>query len=103
LPNAGEFVPGPNPKSRLEHTHKPVLHPQAFNFRAIDGVIVQKQSKPEKGRAKRRMFMLLQITLAETHSESDENFFSEWGKWIDGLEEFEVVPTFVWIIKEGGK
>jgi len=44
---------------------------------------------------------LLQITLAETHSDSDQSLFSEWEKWIDGLEEFDVVPTFVWITTEG--
>jgi hypothetical protein len=59
------------------NTEGPVLHvPQAFNFRAIDGVIVLKESR---GRTKRRLFVVfLQITLAETHSDSHEQLFSEW-------------------------
>ena len=84
------------------NTENPVLLiPQAWNFRAIDGVIVQKESKRDPTRAKRRLFgFLLQVTLAETHSDSHQTIFSEWGRWIDGLDEFEVVPTFVWIQKE---
>ena len=81
-----------------------VLHvPRAFNFRIIDGVIVRKV-KPEEGKRKNRLFVIpLQITVAEKHSDSHKKIFSEWKEWTAGLEEFDVVPIFVWISEKGRK
>jgi len=44
----------------------------------------------------------LQITVAQKHKDSHETFFNKWEKWIDGLEEFDVFPEFIWISEEGG-
>lgn len=81
----------------------PVLYiPKVFNFRNIDGIIVYTGPRP-RGRsaknAKQKLFMFpLQITLApDKHSKSREKFFSEWKTWTEGLQNFDVVPEFVWI------
>ena len=47
------------------------------------------------------MYPLL-ITVAQKHKDSHETFFNKWEKWIDGLEEFDVFPEFIWISEEGG-
>src|SRR3954447_17905623 len=72
----------------------PVLYcPINFNFHGIDGMIVRF--------TKGKCFMFpLQITVAKSHSDSEEVFFSEWDMWTNKLDGFEVVPVFVWIIKE---
>ena len=75
----------------------PVLYcPIDFNFRGIDGIIVRF--------AGRKCFMFpLQITVAKSHSDSEEVFFNEWSKWTNKLSDFEVEPVFVWITKEDSK
>ena len=81
-------------------TKKPVLYiPQVFNFRGIDGVIVWIGPKPKTGRKTQKLFIFpLQITLApDKHSDSHKTFLSEWRSWIEGLQEFDVVPEFIWI------
>jgi SAP domain len=72
----------------------PVLYcPINFNYRGIDGIIVRFVEK--------KCFMFpLQITIAKSHSDSEEVFFREWSMWTDRLNDIEVVPEFVWITKE---
>ena len=87
-------------------TKKPVLYiPQVFNFRGIDGVIVWIGPKPKTGRKVQELFMFpLQITLArDKHSDSHKTSFSEWTSWIEDLQQFDVVPEFVWITPEGAE
>jgi hypothetical protein len=46
----------------------------------------------------------LQITLApDKHSDSRKTFFSQWERWIQGLQQFDVVPEFVWISPKGAE
>jgi hypothetical protein len=42
----------------------------------------------------------LQITVAKSHTDSKGVFFSQWSKWTNKLEDFEVVPVFIWVTKE---
>jgi hypothetical protein len=72
-----------------------VLHcPLDFNYRGIDGIIVRFVSTDEK---KTCFLFPIQITVAKTHSNSEEAFFSEWQSWTKNLEGYEVVPRFLWI------
>ena len=61
--------------------------------------------KPKIRGGKRELFMFpLQITLAlDKHSNSHKAFFSQWKRWIQGLQEFCVVPAFVWISPKSAK
>jgi hypothetical protein len=72
----------------------PVLYcPINFNYRGIDGIIIRFTEK--------KCFMFpLQITVAKSHSDSEEVFFREWSKWTNKLDGIEVVLVFVWITKE---
>jgi hypothetical protein len=88
------------PKFRTDVTAQPLLYcPQRFNYRAIDGIIIRIGSQPIAKKTRQQVFMYpLQITLApDTHSDSHKTFFDDYGSWIDGLEEYDVVPRFLWI------
>lgn len=87
-------------------TNGPVLYiPKVFNYRNIDGIIVRIAPKPRGKKTKQELFMYpLQITLApDKHSNSRKKFFAEWKTWTKGLEEFAVVPEFVWISPEAAE
>ena len=88
-----------------DDTEGPILYlPQAFNFKAIDGVIVVKEPEPKEGLSEKKLLVLpLQITVAERHSDSHETFFSEWNTWNEKLKRFNVEPHFIWITEDGGK
>lgn len=101
---------GATPNFRECITDGPVLYrPDKFNFKGIDGVIVQIETRPKlkgKGTQKRdaeeekeKLFMYpFQITLApDSHSDSHETFFNRYDKWTEGLKEFDIVPEFLWI------
>lgn len=100
------------PDFKTNITDRPVLfRPAKFNFKGIDGVIVRIETRPKsKGKGKgtrkrdaeeekRKLFMYpFQITLTpDSHSDSHETFFNQYDKWIKGLEEFNIVPEFLWI------
>jgi SAP domain len=88
------------------NTKEPVLYlPRVFNFRAIDGIIIWIGPKPKTQRKKRELFLFpLQITLApDKHSDSHKIFFSDWESWTEGLQDFDVVPEFVWISPKGAE
>jgi hypothetical protein len=71
----------------------PVLY-CPINYRGVDGIIARF--------AEGKCYMFpLQITVAKSHSNSEEIFFREWSKWINELDNIEVVPMFLWITKEG--
>ena len=106
---------GATPNFRKDITDKPVLYrPNKSNFKGIDGVIVRIERPKSKGKGKgkgkgtqkrdaeeekRKLFMYpFQITLApDSHSDSHDTFFNRYDKWIEGLEEFDIVPEFLWI------
>jgi hypothetical protein len=66
--------------------------PLRFNFRGIDGIVV----KFDKDDKTCKMFPL-QVTVAKTHSKSEEVFLNEWVDWIRDLDGFKVSLEFVWI------
>lgn len=82
-------------------TNDPVLYiPKVFNFRNIDGIIIQIAPKTKSKRGgQRKLYMFpIQITLApKKHLKSRPKFFSEWETWTESLRGFDVVPEFVWI------
>ena len=70
--------------------------PLKFNYGGIDGIIVRFDHSEGK------CFMFpLQVTVAKSHSDSEEVFFSEWSGWTKYLDGFEIVPEFLWITPEG--
>lgn len=67
----------------------------AFNFRAVDGVILHVNHK-----SKSAHMYPIQITISNRFKNSDEDFYrSLWPTWVKPLEEvkFKVESTFVWI------
>jgi hypothetical protein len=88
------------PGFRIDNTGRPILYcPAKFNHPDIDGIIIRVESQPMTRKSKQRLFMYpLQITLApDTHEDSHKSFFNKYASWIFGLEEYDVVPTFLWI------
>jgi hypothetical protein len=88
------------PKFRTDITGQPILYcPQKFNYRGIDGIIIRIGPQPMTKENRQQLFMYpLQITLApDTHSDSHKTFFNDYESWICSLEEYDVVPTFLWI------
>ena len=63
----------------------------------------EKKGEEKKKGGKQRLFVyLLQITVAEKHKDSHKTFFDEWKRWIVDLEQFDVIPEFIWISENGG-
>jgi hypothetical protein len=88
------------PGFRTDITEQPILYcPEKFNYPDIDGIIIRVGPQPMTRKDKQRLFMYpLQITLTpDTHEDSHKSFFDNYASWIDGLEEYDVVPTFLWI------
>jgi hypothetical protein len=72
--------------------------PSGFNCRAIDGIILWLDlSNRKKGQKKEALLFPLQVTIAKSHSNSEEIFFSQWEEWTRSLEDFDVKATFLWI------
>jgi hypothetical protein len=57
--------------------------PEAFNFPAIDALIVH-IDKTDETKMKAHLFPM-QVTIAKTHSNSEDHFFRHWSRWIQGL------------------
>jgi hypothetical protein len=91
---------GSFPRFRTDITGQPTLYlPQKFNYPAVDGIIIRIESQPMTKGNRQQLFMYpLQITLEpDKHSDSHKTFFNDYERWIYGLEEYDVVPTFLWI------
>jgi len=71
--------------------------PIAFNFKAIDGLILSLDTSPSEGIKGKARLIPIQITIASSHSDSATTFFNKWKNWIKGLEEYDVEATFLWI------
>src|SRR5436190_8173817 len=39
----------------------------------------------------------IQVTIAKSHKDSEESFFNHFDQWKGGLENFNVMATFIWI------
>ena len=79
--------------------------PRRYNFRGIGGIIVwiepERRRRDAKQKKRKLLIFPLQITLApDAHSDSHETFFNQYTEWIKNLEEFDVVPEFIWITPE---
>jgi len=72
--------------------------PSAFNFRAVDAILVFIDSE-------RAVIVGVQVTIARTHSNSEEIFFEGWDSWVSKLD----VPSdniefrFLWIVEDRGE
>ena len=96
---------GPKPKFRTDTLDKPILYrPQKFNSMTMDGIIVfiPKPNGPnlKKGGQKMRLFMFpLKFSLDRRHSDSYEKFLNHYCQWIKDLEDFDVIPEFIWMTR----
>jgi hypothetical protein len=69
--------------------------PCSFNYRAIDGIILRLEEGGEKDKA---LLFPLQITIAKSHTNSEESFFNyQWDEWKRILQDFDIEVTFLWI------
>ncbi|RUP43044.1 hypothetical protein BC936DRAFT_137715, partial [Jimgerdemannia flammicorona] len=72
--------------------------PKAFNFKAIDGVLLSLEVKDGLTKA---IVISIQITIADSHSDSVSKFFDDWNHWNRQLKEYtEVSIYFVWIMEK---
>lgn len=69
--------------------------PSVFNFKAIDGLILQLDIK-----AKSVHLIPIQITIAKNHSKSEKKFFENWNTWIEDFVDYNIQTTFLWIMEE---
>jgi len=49
---------------------------------------------------KRAYLFPLQVTVAKRHGDSEQSFFNDWHRWVEGFEGFEVEVTFLWITSQ---
>ena len=63
--------------------------PSSYNFH---GVILRMDREQ-----KRAYLFPLQVTVAKRHGDSEQSFFNDWHRWVQGFESFEVEVTFLWI------
>jgi len=94
------IFPGNHTRFRTDITKEPTLYcPQKFNCRCIDGIIIRIGPQPMTKENKQQLFMYpLQITLGpDKHSDSHKTFFDDYIIWTYGLDQYDVVPTFLWI------
>jgi hypothetical protein len=72
--------------------------PCNFNYHAIDGIILRLDlSSGRNGETKKAIVFPLQITIAKSHRNSEEQFFNLWKKWKTGLQGFDIEIRFLWI------
>lgn len=87
------------PKDVLKGQSGVVLYiPTVYNFPAVDAVLVQ--TGPENTAA----IYGIQVTISQTHSNSEEMFFRKWESWLDqlGLPHEKVHFGFVWVLEDRG-
>ncbi len=89
------------PYGKQENKNDTILYcPLAFNFGAIDGIIVRYDISTTKNGKHKCFLYALQITVAEFHSNSEIKFFNKWSDWTRGLAGFDIEVTFVWITQK---
>ena len=88
----------PHPPADIKRPGFTCYIPSAFNFRAVDAILVFVGNE-------KAVVVGVQITIAKTHSDSEEAFFQEWNSWMHKL----VVPSkniefkFLWIVEDRGE
>ena len=81
--------------------------PLSFNLRGIDGIILRLEPpvnptkhKMQVEEPKQKYFIFpIQITIAQSHSDSESAFFNHWAEWTAGIDlgQFEIEVEFLWI------
>jgi hypothetical protein len=66
--------------------------PETFNYPAIDTLILHIDNTKVKAH-----LLPMQVTIAKTHSNSEDHFFRHWSDWIRMLQNYEVSCTFLWV------
>jgi hypothetical protein len=69
----------------------------------IDGFILWLDTSKQESEKKEALLFPLQVTIASSHSKSEEKFFNHWEKWKKGLKGFDVKITFLWITDKDPK
>jgi hypothetical protein len=98
--STASFQDNPAFEEFLSSNHTSCLYiPTAFNFKAVDGVVLLL----ERGSKKKATMFPIQFTLSQNHPRSDKKFYEElWSTWIQPIVSagFCVHSTFVWIDKK---
>jgi hypothetical protein len=93
------FETQPNFDHHLSSDHKVCLYiPDAYNFMAVDGVILSLDRRSRKATV-----FSIQFTLSLNHKQSDVDFHDKlWSAWTEPIASagYNVHSTFVWIDKE---
>jgi hypothetical protein len=78
--------------------------PYAYNFKAIDGLILRFENEGGSGKGKGKdkkliaHLIAIQVTISPSRSKVEEKkFFDNWSQWIAQLGGYEVWATFLWI------
>jgi hypothetical protein len=84
----------PGKVTRFESS--PALYwPLQFNYPAVDGIIVRFDNSNKR---KKCFIYPLQITVAKSHSDSEESFFRTWDHWTNDLKDrYDLEVEFFWI------
>jgi hypothetical protein len=79
-----------------ENQSGPVLYwPLQFNYPAVDAIIVRFDNSNKR---KKCFIYPLQITVAKSHSDSEESFFRTWDYWTNDLKDrYDLEVEFFWI------
>ena len=93
------FETAPNFTEFLSSDHETRVYvPTAYNFRAVDGVVLLLDRS-----SKQAIMFAIQFTLSQNHKQSDKDFHTKlWPSWIEPIESagYSVQSTFVWIDKK---
>lgn len=88
----------PRPPAHINRPGFTCYITSAFNFRAVDAILVFVDNE-------KAIVVGVQITIARTHSNSEETFFQGWDSWICKLD----VPSkniefkFLWVMGDRGE
>jgi hypothetical protein len=72
--------------------------PLRFNYPAVDAILVQFEKTPQNESGKKKWLMYpIQVTVAKSHADSEEQFFDHREEWSRGLEDYDIIVDFCWI------
>jgi hypothetical protein len=83
---------------KFDTTRERALYvPTGFNYRIIDGIILWLDLSNRESEKKKALLFPLQVTIAKSHSDSEEKFFNRWRGWVQNLKDFDVEVEFLWV------
>ena len=89
---------GPFPNEPPAHPNSPVIYiPTAFNYNSVDAILatkIQKRRHPTKA-----IIVGIQITIAGSHSASEEPFMKNWRQWDQMMGCDSTEFRFLWIVE----